>query len=178
MKNFLALLLIAATALMSAPAYSATLTSLNNDAFRMDRGNLDQMSLGTTLVKAREHSVKCIWDRANQTGLIGLQTLKTIIGTTCTLPNKAIIRDVLFDVVTAPVGASATISFGLVSAVDLKAATAITSFTLGALVAGIPVGTAASAIKLAADKNLTMTIATTNLSAGKINVQILYQLSE
>jgi hypothetical protein len=55
-------------------------------------------------------------------------------------------------------------------------ATAFSAYT--GLVAGVPVGTAATAIKLTADVKPTITIATAALTAGKLNVHIKYQISE
>lgn len=89
------------------------------------------------------------------------------------IPDNAIILGTYLNPTIAPVGASATLAFGTSagsSASALKAATAITSFTLDALVAGVPVMTAASAVKMTAAGYLTMTIATTDLTAGAVEI--------
>lgn len=89
------------------------------------------------------------------------------------LPDNAIIWDGVADVVTAPTsGGSATIALGMNTTTDLKGATAIASWT--GLVALIPVGTAASAVKLTAARTLTLTIGTAALTAGLINFFLKY----
>lgn len=93
------------------------------------------------------------------------------------LPNKAIITDGYADVLVAPTsGGAATVALGLNTATDLKAATAIASWT--GIVALVPVGTAATAVKLTAERTLTLTVATAALTAGKINFFLDYRLSE
>ena len=62
------------------------------------------------------------------------------------IPNNAIIVGGIINPTTAPVGATATIGFGTLagsSAASIKAATAIASYTLDALLPVIPVFTAA-----------------------------------
>jgi hypothetical protein len=178
MKNFL----ISILAIFSAGvAHAASLADTNAIQFGLNHANLSAFSryqLGTKLIKGNEFSKKCVYDFSKQGGAISTLSLLDELGKACVLPNKAIIRDVLIDVVTAPTsGGSATIAVGSGAATnDLKAATAIASYT--GLVAGIPVGTAATAIKLSADKTPSVTIATATLTAGKLNVHIKYQLSE
>ena len=106
-------------------------------------------------------------------GVIGLVTIKT----TAQLPINAILLDGMLKAVVAPVGASATIAFGTSagsSASSILGATAITSFTLGTLVDIVPVGTAATAVKMSAAGNITMTIATTALTAGIVEGWVRY----
>lgn len=92
------------------------------------------------------------------------------------LPSGAVISTVMIDTITPFVsGGSATIAIGAVSTTDLKGALAYGSYT--GIVAGVPVGSAATSIKLTADKTVTATIATANVTAGKINVLIEYILS-
>lgn len=89
------------------------------------------------------------------------------------LPKGALIREVVFDVVTAgTTSASGTLSFDANSTGDLKAALAAASWT--GIVAGIPVYTAASMVKLTAARTLTFSIATGALTAGKVNVYVDY----
>lgn len=115
---------------------------------------------------------------SSQPKLLGVQGVPNLI-----LPPSSIIVRALIDVITAPVGASATIAIGTgVAANDLKTATAITSYSVG-LLDGIPVNTAATSIKVpvaqaAPGVNPSMTIATTALTAGKFNVHIEYYLSD
>jgi ABC-type dipeptide/oligopeptide/nickel transport system permease subunit len=140
---------------------------------------MQKHQLGKKLMLQREYSVKCVYSYA----VSGGTTTTTISlldedGRACVIPNKAIVRDVLIDVVTAPTSnGSATIALGTGQAAnDIKTATGYGSFS--ALMAGIPVGTAATAIKMTADRTPIVTVATAALTAGKMNVHIKYQLSE
>lgn len=174
-------LVLALVAMISTTAFGGTLATINGmqyDFNKFNPGSFSLRQLGTVEMKQREWSVKCVYDFAVLGGAIGAHVLKDEQGKSCVLPNKAIIREVLIDVLTAPTsGGAATIALGAgVSAVNFKAATAIASYT--GLVAGLPVGTAATAIKLAADQSPVATVAAAALTAGKFNVQILYQLSE
>lgn len=93
------------------------------------------------------------------------------------LPDNAIVHDGLIDVVTAPTSdGSATIALGLNTTTDLKTATAIASYS--GIVAMIPVGTAATAVKLTADRSLQLTIGAAALTAGKLNIFMNYYISE
>lgn len=90
------------------------------------------------------------------------------------LPDDAIILDGIIDVKTALVGSGATVALKALSSEDILAATAITSLTLAALVATVPVGTAATALKMTASGGLTMTVATAALTAGRFVVHLQY----
>lgn len=112
-------------------------------------------------------TVKCTYDYDVHGGAVGAIELPL------DLPDNAIIWTGVADVVTAPTsGGSATIALGVNTATDLKAATAIASWT--GLVALVPVGSAATAVKLTADRTLTLTIATAALTAGLINFFLQY----
>ena len=81
-----------------------------------------------------------------------------------------------FDVITTPTsGGSPTIAFGANTTTDLKAATAIATYT--GILAGVPVGTAATAVKTTAERTLTATIATATVTAGKIHFWVQYYVS-
>ena len=94
------------------------------------------------------------------------------------LPNKAIITNVIIDVITAMTssGGTGTIALGANTAADLLAA--VDADTLSAIHAGIPVGTAGTSVKLTAERTLTVTIATAALTAGKFIVHVEYVVSE
>ena len=106
-------------------------------------------------------------------GTIGLINLaKTVV-----LPATAIIYDGMLKSVIAPVGAGASIAFGTSAgsaANSIKAATAITSFTLGALLDVIPVSTAAASVAMTASGSITMTISGANLTAGLVEGWLEY----
>jgi hypothetical protein len=179
MKNILISIFALA---FSMTAHAASLADTSAAEFLVNHGSVGsfaKIQLGTSLMKSREHSLKCVYDFSVQGGAIGTLNLLDVVGKPCVLPNKAIIRDVLIDAVTTLTsGGSAVV--GLSSgktAGDMKAnATAFSAYT--GLVAGVPVGTAATAIKLTADVKPTITIATAALTAGKLNVHIKYQISE
>lgn len=94
------------------------------------------------------------------------------------LPKSAIVIGCYVDVITTPTSAgSATIAISTgQAAADLMTATAKASFT--GIMACIPTGSAASSIKLTADSQPYIAIATAALTAGKFNVHILYALSD
>lgn len=130
-----------------------------------------------------------VYDFAVLGGVQSVLNLKDEQGITCVIPNASLVTSVIFDFITAVTSAgAATMSFGLNSAVDLLAATAKASLT--GLLAGIPVGTAATAVKVAsgttlvqranfatAGKLLTTTIATADLTAGKCYVHLQFARS-
>ncbi len=69
-----------------------------------------------------------------------------------------------------------SVGFGVVSVGDVKAAVAEASIT--GLLNGIPVGTAASSIKLSADKIPFISIALEALTSGKVDVYFDYYLAQ
>jgi len=182
--KFLLFSLTLLSALVVSPAQAATIVQANAAQYEVDKGSVGAFSkwkLGTVIFKNREHSMKCVYDFAKQGGAIGAINLKnSALDSTCVVPKGAIIRDVIVDVVTAVTsGGAATVALTTgQTAADLLGATAKTSFTLNALLAGVPVGTAATAFKLTADRTLSATVATAALTAGKLNVHVKYQISE
>lgn len=96
------------------------------------------------------------------------------------IPAGAIIYGGLIDVVVAPLGGGASVAIGLGSGAQvaaLKGATAVGTYTIGAILALIPVWTAATAVKAAADTKITFTVSGGALTAGKIAVQIYYHMA-
>jgi len=92
-----------------------------------------------------------------------------------TLPKGAIILDGIIHVVTACTSTgSATVAVSVVGANDLLTATAVASLTLNALFDVVPVCSAATAIRLTAAAGVTFTIATEDLTAGKIVCGLRY----
>ena len=96
------------------------------------------------------------------------------------IPAGAVIFGGFIQGITLPVsGGGATIAIGLGSGAQvaaLKAATAIATYAAGATVALIPVFTAASVVKAAADTAITFTIGTAALTAGKVQVTVFYYM--
>lgn len=179
MKLFTAFLLGLFLSLAS-PAFSATLSDNNIAEFQINRVNAEtafKHRLGRAIFKNQYRVLKCTYDFAKVGGAVSSINLQNEDGQKCIVPNKAIILQVIIDVLTAgTTSASGTMALTAQSAGDLKAALAAASYT--GLVAGIPVGTAATAIKMTADRTVIGTIATGALTAGKWNVLIQYMISE
>ena len=104
-----------------------------------------------------------------------------VIGTiipvsTSTIPNDAIIIGGCINPTTAATsGGAATISFGTKmgsSAASLLGATAVASFTLDALINSV--ATFAAPVKMTEAGQITLTIATADLTAGVIEATVLY----
>jgi hypothetical protein len=128
---------------------------------------------------ALESQVGCargLYDFAVNGGAVSTINLLDEEGNAIVLPNKAIITSVFIDVVTAmtSAGGSGTISLGANTTTDLRAA--VDADTLSGISAGVPVGTAATAVKLTAERNLTVSIATEALTAGKFMAIVYWVL--
>lgn len=94
------------------------------------------------------------------------------------IPNKFVVYGGFIDIVTTLTsGGAATIAVGLNTTTDIKAATAVASWTAG-IMAIVPVATAASAVKLTADREVVITVATAALTAGKFFVHLFGQLGD
>lgn len=163
-----------------APKFSLAMPNLTTV-----EGNLNRSAtagpvslLGYQVVSNKVQMLKCTYDYAVQGGSSASAiNLRAPDNTNCSLPAKAIVIEGMIDVITNPGSAgSATIAVGTGNAAnDLKTATAKASFT--SLLDVVPVGTAATAIKITTAKSPTMTIATAGLTSGKFNVFIQYLLS-
>lgn len=176
MKTLLSLL----TLIVSASAWAAYPPATEIE-YQLNRGTeaMRRAQLGTQITQHKVQVLKAVYDFSLQGGSsAGAVSLLDADGKAAVLPNKAIIKNVLIDVVTALTsGGSATVAIGSGQAAnDLKAALAIASYT--GRVAGVPVNTAATAIKLTANRTPTVTIATAPLTAGKLNIFIEYLLSD
>lgn len=175
---FLALLLLA-----GATAHGDTQESLRAAKLKLNTSSpnaLHETRLGNLLVDKKEHVLRAVYDFSVLGGAVGALTLRDAsdLAVAAKLPKGAIVRNCAIDVITAPTsGGAATIALGTGAAAnDLKAATAIASYT--GLVACVPVGTVATAIKLTADQTMSATVATAALTAGKIYVVVQYELSD
>lgn len=124
------------------------------------------------LVKAQKGSVIAIYDFAVLGGAVGAKNLLDENGVTVELPDNAVITNVLIDIITPIVstGNNGTVALGANTANDLLLA--VDGDTLSGVAAGIPVGTAATAVKLTAARTLTMTIGTNAFTAGKFAVLV------
>lgn len=153
---------------------------LNSDnRYMLNRMNsvAQKSQMGTLLERTKNH-VTAVYDFAVLGGAVSTLALKDLDGNTCTLQSGAIITNVIAHVVTACTsGGSATVSLGANTTTDLMGATAVASLSLNALLAGVPVGTAATAVRLTADRNISVAIAVAALTAGKVNYHIEYILA-
>lgn len=121
--------------------------------------------------------VMAVYDFSVNGGAVSSINLSDEFGNLVIFPIGAIITNVTLDVITAcTTSASGTLALDSQAGGDLLAATAAASVT-GKL-AGVPVGTAATWVKIATSaKQLKATIATGALTAGKAYIFIEYLLS-
>lgn len=162
---------------LSFPALAGTLAQDKGAAFDLNKANPNAMAkhqLGARVIDNVVRYATGTYDFAIQGGAVGSGNLvDAATRVPIKLPQGAIIIDCIIDVITpGTTAASGTMALGSQGAADLKAALAAASYT--GRVACIPVGTAASAIKLTADRNLTYAIATGALTAGKWDVKVQY----
>ena len=172
--------LVTALTIIGNPVVAATLSSNNSAEYGLNLASPEQMrkyQLGTLVVKQQVRALKAKYDFATQGGAIGTIILKQDNGQPAVLPSRAVILNCIIDVQTTVASASGTVALSTgQTAADIKAATAAASYT--GLVACIPVATAATSIKLTADRTMTATVATGALTAGKFAVLITYTLSD
>jgi hypothetical protein len=169
--------------LLSAHAFGDTRTQALADQYKLNQATpqaLAEARLGDKVIGQQVHTMRAYYSFAVQGGA-SAATVTLRDATTdkpAVLPKGAIVRDCLIDVITpGTTSTSATMALSTgQSAGDLKAALAAASYS--GLVACIPVGTAASAIKLTADRTMTGTIAVGTFTAGKWYVIIHYELSD
>jgi len=93
------------------------------------------------------------------------------------LPSKAIVKNVVIDIITPFVsaGGTGTIAVSSEGAADLLAA--VDADTLANQVQGIPNDAVANMVKLTADRTVSVVVGTEALTAGKCRIFIEYLLS-
>lgn len=97
------------------------------------------------------------------------------------IPDDAVIIDGFIDVKAALTsGGSATIGFFNMNTGDIKALTAVATYSIGAILDIVPVGTIATMVKSEFDINhyLTMVIAVDTLLTGKLSVCLRYVVTD
>lgn len=114
------------------------------------------------------------YDFAVDGGVVGAITLAT----TATLPDNAVIVAATINSTTAVVGTSSTLAVGTTagsSATSILAATAEASLSADALINGVPVF--ATPVKMTAAGNINVTVGTANLTAGVVEITLLYYVA-
>lgn len=170
MKKFvlLGLMLCAATSF-------ANITS--DDAFKLNNnmgGVASEVQLGTLLQQTKNMQV-ATFDATSGKG-IGAYNLDI------SLPIGSVVKKVWYDVITTFTSSTdaATIALNTQTANDLVTAVAISDGTNpwdAGIHDGIPVYTAATAIKLTAARTVTVTVGSQSLTAGKLRVFVEYARS-
>ena len=176
MKNIMYFLMTLFLMSFSISVLAGTQASDNNALFDLNRaapGALQKHQVGTLLVSHQVRILKAKYDFAVQGGAQVTGNLVGENGKPVIVPKGAVIVNCLIDVLTTgAAGGTGTMSLTAQGAGDLKGTTAAASYT--GRVACVPVGTAATAIKMTADRTLTYTIATANWTQGKFWVYIYY----
>lgn len=170
MKLLLLALAFTASAFAANPVNKVPTSALEYEVNRGFGAIGYKYSLGTVVRQAHNTAVG-VYDFSVTGGATGDHEVGI------TLPNKAVVRNVFFDTVTAPLsGGSATVGFKVQSAADLEPLTAIASWT--GRTQGTPDGAVGNMIKLTAQRKVYATISVAALTAGKIKVFVDYVVSE
>lgn len=122
--------------------------------------------------------LKCVYDFDDLGGAVGTIGLLDDLGNKAILPDNAIITQVYVDILTAftSTGNNGTIALTANSSGDLLAA--VDADTLSGVSAGIPDGAAANMVKLTAQRQITLAIATNAITAGAANFFVEFVLSD
>lgn len=165
-----------------APAFSITQSGAQNAQFDLNLASPNMMAkhkLGDKVTIEKKWVLKGTYNVVTQGGLVGVTyNLTDPNNNSLRLPKGAVVHNCVLDFITQPTSAgSATFSISTgQSAADLKSALAKASAT--GLVACVPVGTAATSIKMTADRTPTIIVNTATATTGKVNVLIEYYLSD
>lgn len=138
----------------------------------------DPLPFAGSVMDKTKNLIRAVWDFTIQGGAVSTLLLLDDQGNPAVLPQGCVVSNVVIHTITGVTsGGAGTISLGLLSTVDLLAATAVTGLTAGSFVAGIPVGTAATwkgPVTAVNGTNLTLSIATAALTAGRIYIFVEY----
>jgi len=152
-----------------------------NEKFELDHaGALElKLGLGSKLLGRKPNVIRARYDFATQGGAVGAINLLEKLSDSNSLvkiPDNAIIKLAILDILTAmsSTGDNGTIAIASEGAGDLLAT--VDADTLSGISAGVPVGTAATMIKMTAERTLIMTVATNALLTGKFDLLVEYYL--
>lgn len=142
--------------------------AISSTAFEKAAGEVSLSALPALRVR----SAVATYDFTTLGGVTGL------IGLGVTIPDKSVVISAYVDVITAPTSAAstATIGLGVNAAADLLAPVVVSNaqWTPAAVKATTVLGSAATCIKTTAARQLTMTVAVQNLTAGRFVVVCNY----
>ena len=176
------------TLLLGNTALADTQASLLGDKFKLNQaqpGAMQDAKLGDKVVDKKVHVMRAVYDHSVLGGAISTVYLRDVSepSQAAVLPKGAIVRDCIIDTITVPVSGGGSLKLGFTNATSattsieaLKASAAYGAYT--GLVACIPVGSAATAVKLAANSSVASAIVGAALTAGKYYVVISYELSD
>jgi len=152
-----------------ASSTSLAMPKIADVEFAVNKGSSSSvLQIGSWLTVMHPLALTCVYDFTKQGGAQGTYYLKGIDGQNCVLPKGYIVDQVYLDTVVATGGGGGCqLAFGTGLAInDIKAATGFATYT-GILVA-VPIGSAATAIKMTSEKSPTVTISGAAVTAGKI----------
>lgn len=182
MKLLLYFVSVLVLLLSGVSSWADTVAQVEGARFGLNQASPEMMQkyrLGTLVTSKKLWVLKAQYNKATMAGT-GTVTLLGPDGKLTYLPKGGIVTDCLIDVITAPTTATggANIALGTgQTTTDLKASTGTASYT--GLVACVPIGSAATAIKLTADRTPIMTLSgSAPLNAGKFNVLLQYIMSD
>lgn len=168
-KLILAILLLPVMAM-------ATITAEEEFALNRLSGVAKKYSLGTLLGKT-QGMVVGKYDFAVQGGAVSdINLLRDLndSASTVVLPDNAIVTQVWTDSLTAAAGGSVAVKANATA--DLVAAVAASALT--GIQAGVPTGSAATMVKMTAERTVKLSITNAVVTAGKFNVYIGYVLGD
>ncbi len=192
MKTIFSLLAVLLVALPSFAGTQAATKAAETALSTASPQAMQTYQLGSLVVGQKVWVLKAVYDFsvlskvASNAGVSGTVPLRGLGATSLRLPKGALVTDCVIDVIVDLTGtSSATLSVSTGQTVgDLKTATAVTNYTSGSgRIACVPVGSAATSIKLTADRTPSVGILRQGSSplaftAGKMNVLIEYILSD
>lgn len=158
----------------------ATITAEQEFALNRLSGTAQKYQLGTLLHK-NVNIVVGKYSFAVQGGDVGdISLLSDLYDTNSTIviPDNAVVKQVYVDVLTSVAGGyNSSVAVKAQTTADLYPATAVASVSSG-IKAGTPVGTAATMIKLTADRTLKASVSNQALTAGVFNAYVEYVLGD
>jgi hypothetical protein len=191
MKLLLMTLLSLAVSVQAALAYTGTpsvpLPILTEQRLNQSALHAPIVKLGSQVTQKKVNVMKAVLDVSVLSGGNGIAegeivVLKDAAGGDAVLPKGAIVKQVIIDTITAFTAQNGTgtaqVRLGVETeaATDLKVATNASSYT--GILAGTPVGTAASSVKVTStNKAVVASLSGGSVTAGKYNIFIEYYLS-